>query len=118
MVYDINSFFKYVELLYEFCVVYVAGFWYRFEYVHNHGKNHGGPSAIFWLIGEIIAQALVTLIAFTYFKNIIRNKFDFTAACKKITKEGLGNVSAFAFPLGIATFFMVAKSVVQNDHWR
>jgi len=71
-------------------------------------------SAVLWLSGQLIAQVVMTLGAFVYFKKVTKAAFDFDFTKSLVTRGNLGYLATFAIPLGITTFFMW----IQNQSYR
>jgi O-antigen/teichoic acid export membrane protein len=72
------------------------------------------PTAVSWLTGQLIAQAVFALAALVYFNKVVRGGVHLTAVRDVITRENLNNVLRFVFPLGCTTFFMW----LQNQSYR
>lgn len=72
------------------------------------------PSAVLWLSGQLIAQAVMTIVAFVYFKKVTKTLFDFNFIKRIVSRENLDYLLGFALPLGITTLFMW----VQNQSYR
>lgn len=71
-------------------------------------------SAVWWLSGQLIAQVVMTIVAFVYFKKVTKAVFDLDFTKRVITQANFGYLVTFALPLGITTFFMW----VQNQSYR
>lgn len=67
-------------------------------------------SAVLWLSGQLIAQVVMTLGAFVYFKKVTKTVFDSGFTKSVVTKGNLGYLMTFALPLSITTFFMWVQS--------
>lgn len=72
------------------------------------------PSAVVWLSGQLLAQALLMLVAFVYFKKVTGSSCDFGFIKGIVSRKNFGFLVGFALPLGITTFFMW----VQNQSYR
>lgn len=71
-------------------------------------------TAVSWLGGQLVAQMLVTLFAFAFFRKVVGGGASYSAARAVITRENLAHVLYFVFPLGCTTFFMW----LQNQSYR
>lgn len=69
-----------------------------------------GESAICWLSGQLIAQVVMTIVGFLYFKKVTRALFDFGFIRRITTWENFHYLVAFSLPLAITTFFMWIQS--------
>ncbi len=63
-------------------------------------------SAIVWLTGQLVAQGLIAIIAFIYFKKTFNATLDIKRAREMINSNSLAMIVRFAFPLSLTTFFM------------
>ena len=72
------------------------------------------PSAVLWLSGQLLAQAIMTMVAFLYFRKITAAVFDSGFTLRIVSRENFSYLLSFAFPLGVTTFFMW----VQNQSYR
>lgn len=71
-------------------------------------------TAIYWLAGQLVAQALVTFFAYKYFERVTQSTLDFGSVRNDITAENLKSIFYFSAPLAVTTFFMW----VQNQSYR
>jgi O-antigen/teichoic acid export membrane protein len=67
-------------------------------------------SAVFWLSGMLLAQALVTIFALFYFIKVTQNNLDIKKIRMIMARENFMYILTFAFPLGVTTFFMWMQS--------
>lgn len=73
-----------------------------------------GASAIHWLSGQLLAQVVMTVLGFLYFKRITKTIFDFGYIQGIVTRENFYYLAVFSFPLALTTFFMW----IQNQSYR
>jgi len=71
-------------------------------------------SAVFWLSGQVFAQALVTIFAYMYFKRISRSSFEIASLKGAIKIENLKGIFYFSVPLAVTSFFVWG----QNQSYR
>lgn len=68
------------------------------------------PTAIAWLSGQAIAQALVALAAYSYCRNVIPGSFCAAEIKGVIEGDGFRTVLSFALPLAVTTMLMWMQS--------
>ncbi len=61
-------------------------------------------TALYWIAGQVLAQAIVNVFAFRHFRKIVRGRVDVQYMRSVLTKENLFNVISFIMPLVITTF--------------
>ncbi|WP_154650467.1 oligosaccharide flippase family protein [Geotalea daltonii] len=76
--------------------------------------NFWAATAVSWLSGQLIAQALFALIALYHLRKVVGGTVDRSEMGQVIKRENLVHVLSFVFPLGITTFFMW----LQNQSYR
>ncbi|GFO70144.1 hypothetical protein GMLC_37230 [Geomonas limicola] len=76
--------------------------------------QYEAATAVSWLSGQLVAQAVVAVAALVYFQKMVQEKVSLAAVRQVTTRENLFNVLHFVFPLGCTTFFMW----LQNQSYR
>lgn len=72
------------------------------------------PCAAVWMMGQLSAQAIVTIAAFLYFKRLTGSEFDYAAFRNVFTRDNVETICRFTFPLVLTTFFLWT----QNQSYR
>jgi O-antigen/teichoic acid export membrane protein len=71
-------------------------------------------TAIYWLTGQLAAQAFIALIAYRYLKKVMQSSLDFASVRNTATLENLKSIFKFSLPLAATAFFMW----IQNQSYR
>lgn len=71
-------------------------------------------TALMWLAGQVIAQAVVTIAAFWYFKKVTNSSFDLSRARSAVNRANLRGFLTFVVPLALTTFLLWS----QNQSYR
>ncbi len=76
--------------------------------------RHLHASALLWLAGQVVAQTVVTIVAFWYFKRVTNSSFDLSRARATVDRPRIGGFLTFVLPLGLTTFLLWS----QNQSYR
>lgn len=71
-------------------------------------------TAIAWLAGQAVAQALVTLAAYCYFRRVVPGDLDLTETLSVISRKHMRTILKFAIPVYVTTLLMWT----QNQSYR
>jgi len=67
-------------------------------------------TALYWLAGQVLAQAIVNVFAYLHFRKVVHSRADVHHMRSVLTRENLANVISFIMPLVITTFCMWLQS--------
>lgn len=72
------------------------------------------PTAIVWFLGQTIANAVVAVLAFMFFRRVIKGKLDLADVRASMDRDSVRSVMHFILPVGITALLMW----LQNQSYR